>query len=227
MKEAIKNARDIVLFELENIVVSKSSNMWMNEIEKYVFPYLLAIPKDMRVDNYIRLISEKTGLSPDGIRNDFNNYLKKNSSQIDKRLVNIEDVKKKDSRHDTILRKLYGLLLFLEKKTDLVDIYEKFKSRLEEILTQEKLKDIEKLTDTEKEALIFEAELMYNTNNITRDIDELLLNIEEEQLSEKLTKKQQALRLAESSQNLVLTEELLKECHDISQKINNLKKRRL
>lgn len=225
-KDALRNAKDIVLFELETIVGKGTpSSKFVHEIEKYVFPYLRAMERGMRVDHYIRMISEKTGLPPEGIRNDFNSYLIKNPVTMVMGTPPQSSSIEKPRRTHMIERKLYGLILYLKDKPDRQLLSEELRSRFESIIERDVLKELEQMKDVEP--IVIEAEEFLSEEHDTkRTIDELLLNLEEERLQEQFIQKSQELRRAEGEKDEGKIAELLSICHSLTIRINEIKKQR-
>lgn len=224
-KEALKNAKDIVLFELETILESGTpTSKYIHEVEKYVFPYLRAIGRGMRIDHYVRMVSEKTGLSPDSIRNDFTTYLTKNPVVTISPITNIPSTEKVKRKH-VIERKLYGLLRYLKDKSDEQALYNLLSSKFESMVTVDVRENLEKTEN--KEALMLEAEHIYEGQTTKRLIDELLLNLEEENLTEQFTEVSQALRRAEGEKDEGKISELLAKCNELTKQINEIKKKRV
>lgn len=77
----------------------------------------------------------------------------------------------------------------------------------------------------EKEKLIFEAEQYYEqSTKFKEDIQELFINLEEEVLKDSLAKKMAELHKAESEKKSEQAEEFLKQCQEITSRLNNLRK---
>lgn len=225
-KDAIRNAKDIIVFELEYIVSSKPESMWMKEIYANVFSYLAVFPREMKVDTYIRIITKYTGFSPDSVRNDFNTYLKSQA--------NIDTHQSKDVKNNiqentpktrvSIEKKIYGLYLHLKNKDTL--LAEKINQELVRILSKERFQDLERLSLAEQELLLFEIELKGESQAFEREVIELLLSLEEEQLQLQFLDTQKMLRRAESTGNTQDSEQLIIKCSEISKKINEIKNKR-
>lgn len=75
--------------------------------------------------------------------------------------------------------------------------------------------------------LIFEAEVFYDKGkDLMKDVNELLLNLEEETLRENLSRKMFDLKKVEKDKDSKSVEALLKEIKDITIRIENLKNNR-
>jgi DNA primase len=228
-KEAITNAEDIIDFEISTIVSSKENvNSWIAEIKKRVFPYIRALPSQMRIDHYLsQVIVPKIGLSADSVRNEFMQYMQANPEQfVSSNNQNVTINQK--SRLHSILRTLYGLMeLEKIKKSPNIDP-DQIRIEIENIFGPDSISSLDSKTEDEKRLMIFEAEKEYRTDNqMDKNVRELLLNLEEEYLLERYAKKQQVLRIAEHAKDQESLERLLVECKTISNTITELKKRRI
>ena len=83
-------------------------------------------------------------------------------------------------------------------------------------------------TANSKEDLIFEAEVFYGSDvDLKKDVKELLDNLEEEYLKEKLLRKIQELHFSEEKKEKERTGQILKEISEINNKIQSIKNGRL
>ncbi|MEK7175508.1 MAG: DNA primase [Patescibacteria group bacterium] len=84
------------------------------------------------------------------------------------------------------------------------------------------------LLDSDIGDLIFEAEIFYGDKNanLKKDIKEMLLNLKEEYLKERLIQKMQELHLCEGNNDLIKSSEILKETQIINNQIQNIKNSR-
>ncbi|MCX6701843.1 MAG: hypothetical protein NTX96_01450 [Candidatus Zambryskibacteria bacterium] len=86
------------------------------------------------------------------------------------------------------------------------------------------MKELESRFQQEKDLLMFEMESYYSDKpDLSRDINYLLLGLEEEYLKQKFTIAMVNLQKAEQSKNNEDISKYLKECQEISQQINTIK----
>jgi uncharacterized protein YeeX (DUF496 family) len=88
----------------------------------------------------------------------------------------------------------------------------------------DRLGELEKIFEKDKELLLFETESYYNNkNNIEKDIDELLVSLEEEYLKRELSLAMENLQKAEQRRESSEVLKFLEECQRITQRINTIK----
>ena len=218
-REAIRNSKHIIEFLIDryisNIENKDSLKIKLN-IEKKIIPYLQLIQNPIKKSHFISMISNKSGVREEDIR-DILNKIKK----IDLNKEN-DILEKNDNmfRRDYIERRLLGIIFWQktlkEQKIDVV----KVQNEILEILntTEDKIK--EKFKDS-LEDLIFEAEVFYGGDvDLEKDVKELLSNLREEYLKEELSCKMQELR---GKEDKLKEHEILKEIDKINKKIQDIK----
>jgi len=128
--------------------------------------------------------------------------------------------------HDTVLRRITGLMLWLGSRQEQRD-FEYLKAGLKKVLTEDEMADVERSLETKPEELIFEAELIFNgSSKIQEDMDELLLELEERLLKERLSRAMSELQISEKRGDRSKTEEILKICQNLSLELSALNKKR-
>jgi hypothetical protein len=128
-------------------------------------------------------------------------------------------------RVDTIERKVYGIILWQrEQKPDGIKIENADLERRAKEIFKERLEELEKIFEKEKELLLFETESYYNNKtNLEKDIDELLVSLEEEYLKQELSLAMINLQKAEQKKESGEVLKYLEECQRITQRINTIK----
>ena len=128
-------------------------------------------------------------------------------------------------RVDSIERKIFGIILWKREKQNkdendgVIDV----EGRAGLILGK-RLEELEKIFEKEKELLLFETESYYNNKaNLEKDIDELLLSLEEEYLKKELGTAMINLQKAEQKRESGEVLKFLEECQRITQRINTIK----
>ncbi len=227
-RAVIRNSKHIIEFIVDKVMNNCGGDMRKagREIKEKVLPYIGALESSIERANFIKKVSDISGIREDDIRED----LAKVEKELKNERIEIEKVKEMEGiliRADHIERKLLGIILWqntLKEKT--IDI-DNITRELSDTLS---LKEEELLRKTEgsKEDLIFEAEVFYNGDvDLKRDVEELLINLREERLKEKLTKKMGELRNFEAQKDIGGSSKILEEINEINNNIQNIKNGRL
>lgn len=208
-RTAIRNSRHIIEFVLDKVLNNNKENPRKagREIKEKVLPYVDSIESSIEKSHFIKLISNKSGIAEDALIEDLKKVESELKSETEETKIAKENVEKK-IRKDPIERRLLGIAFWQESIKNRVIDPELIFKKLEKV--KEVYKDI-------KEDLIYEAEEFYSNNeNLDKDVNEMLLNIEEEYLNEELAKEMVDL------QNLKGKKEEI----EIFKKINEINKRK-
>jgi len=221
LKECFRNSKAIVDFYVDTLLSKDLPPKELAiEIRKKVLPYIAQMKDKTDQAHFVKSIMKKTFLNEEALWED----LKKInvSENIYSSSPNASPPAK---RVDTIERKIYGLILWKQNKKedesalDRIDILK----RAEDIL-KNRLQELEKIFEKEKDLLLFETESYYdNNNNVEKDVDELLVSLEEEYLKKELGIAMINLQKAEQKRESGEVLKFLEECQRISQRINTIK----
>ncbi len=188
-KNVLRNSKPVVEFQLDNVLKKNTSQkpdprLLPQALRENVLPFIAPLTGAMEKAHYIKLISEKTGLSEEAIRED----LKKIEASLKGDIValrKVEELQINSNRLDSITRKLFGLIFFLDKNPmDNINV-EKYKDSIKEIAGlryNNLIRDIE----SHKDELLLEAEITFGSNNkgLEKDLHELLINFEDDLIRE-------------------------------------------
>jgi DNA primase len=205
-REVIRNSKHIIEFLLDKVLVNKNNDRLKIklEINDKIVPFLSLINNPVKKSHFISMVSNKSGINEDDIRE----KLKKIEQELKYKKTEINENKetvKTLRRKDYIERKLLGIALWKKDK------------ELEKSLGQ----ILEKYKDSGND-LIFEAEVFYgNSENLEKDIGELLANLEEEKINEELLRKMQELRITKDKDREI---ELLSAIQKLNKQKNEKKK---
>ena len=227
-KKAIKNSKHLIEFFLDKILENgiNDNRRIGREIKEKILPYVNAVESSIEKMHFLKKISDTTGIPEEALKDD----LKKVEQELKFEREEIAEEKVVPSqvfRKDYIEKRLLGIVLWqktlLEQKIDA----EKILKKISEILNIEINMLLEK-TANSKEDLIFEAEVFYGSDvDLKKDVKELLDNLEEEYLKEKLLRKIQELHFSEEKKEKERTGQILKEISEINNKIQSIKNSRL
>lgn len=186
----IKNSKDIITFHIDRICNTTTDMRQRGKlIREIVFPFLAVVKSSIDRSSYINLINTKTGIPSNAIIEDFNSYEKSNIvNNITEPKIN-EKIKKDStvSRRDSLEKRLFGILFWQDKEDIGINNSDVLK-KLEDRIGKDVLDNIKENHEPFRDYLIMESERWYGgrIKDIILDIDELLLNLEEEILGERL-----------------------------------------
>ncbi|MFH0969394.1 MAG: DNA primase [Patescibacteria group bacterium] len=216
-RESIKNSKHFIEFILARILKDTHEDRRKagREIKERLLPFVNDLESSIEKSHFIGLISNKSGISESALMEDLKKVEVELKYEREDTKIAIENVEKK-LRKDPIERRLLGIAFWQEglkvRKIDPELIFKK----LEKV--KEKYKDI-------KEDLIYEVEEFYSNNeDLNKDVNEMMLSIEEEYLNEELIKKIIELRNLKGKQEEI---EILKKINEINKIKENIKNSRL
>ncbi|MEK7588444.1 MAG: DNA primase [Patescibacteria group bacterium] len=225
-KKSIRESKHLIEFFIDS-VLKKSKDMRMVglEIKKEVLPFVNSLPSAIEKAHFLKKIHDSTNIPLNALEED----LKKVHEELKNEKRELEEItlsQNKLFRKDYILNRILGIIFWQKTIKESSISLENTIKELERILDK-KEKDIFENVENKKEDLIFEAETFYNTNlSLERDVGELLANLEEENLKEKLAKMMWSLQKAEEDKDVGKSNEILKECQIINNKIQDIKNSR-
>ncbi len=202
-KSAIRDSKHIIEFLLDKVLkdCGEDTRKAGRLIKENILPYVDALESSIEKMHFIKKISDSSGISQNALQDDLKKieqefkYEKKEIEEAEENLVTLY-------RKDYIERKLLGIALWKENK------------ELLKLLGQAP----EKYKDSASD-LIFEAEVFYGSSeNLEKDIKEMLENLELEHINEELLLKMQELRMIKNKDEeiklLVEIQELNKQKHE-------------
>lgn len=217
----IREAKHIVEFLLDKYISSDSSKDPLKtklEVEKKIIPYLKYINNSVKRSHFISVISHKTGIREEDIRESLERIL---SEEKETKGEVVAQEGKNLFRKDYILRRLLGIIMWQQSIEKPVLDIEKTVSELSDILGSP-VKDILEQKKEEAPDLIFEAEVFYGEGaDLLKDVREMLRNFEEENLKVKREIKMRELQRAEEAKDKQKSSEILKEISELNKKIQD------
>ena len=221
----IRSSKHIIEFLLDKILntYKEDPRKAEREIKEKVLPYVQSLESSIEKSHFITLIGNKSGITENALIEDLKKVESELKSETEETKNAIENIEKK-IRKDSIERRLLGIAFWQEGLKDkLIEpelIFKKLASPVG-LWPRDKVKGI---YEDIKEDLIYEAEEFYsNSENLQKDVDEMLLNIEEEYLNEELNKKMIDFQNFRGKKEEI---EILKSINDINKRKEEIKNSR-
>ncbi len=215
-REAVKNSKHIIEFLLDKAIKDANGDMRKagRVIKENILPYVDALESSIEKMHFIKKISDVSGIAQTALQDDLKKIeqeLKYEKQEITTAGESIGQMYRKDY----IVRKLTGVALWQETLPEpTIDFKEIF----------EKLGEVRKKYEDEKEDLIFEAEVFYTNNeNLKKSVKEMFLNLEEENINEELGKKMLELK---KEPNEEASGKILQEINELNKKKEDIKNSR-
>ncbi len=188
-KDIIKNSVDIITFHVDRICKNTNDIRQRGKmVRDIIFPFLIMIKSSIDRSSYISIINSKTGIPSSAIIEDFEIYERNHlvSNNVNTNL-NKTSEKEQVSRRDNLERRLFGIIFWQEEENTGFDVKNIHESLIDKI-GEDQFKIIIETHEPFREVLASEAEMWYGNRikDLPRDIEEIILNLEEEILMERL-----------------------------------------
>lgn len=232
-KQCLRDAKQIVVFQLDHILVEKPDPRQMTKaIRENVLPFVAPVTSAMEKAHFIKIIHERTGIDESAIREDLKAVEREITLGTRPSLApqTAQEASKQPtpgipqlSRIDRIVRKLMGLaaLTARENKAKADELHELIKK----VVGNDEYSALEKQLESFTEELALEAEVTYGGNVPEQELSELLMNLEEDVVTKNLTSAMGERLKAEQEGNQGLAEELAKKCHTLSVRRDTIRRR--
>ena len=229
-KNALRNSKPVVEFQLDTVLSQKLDPRNVPKaLRDNVFPFIAPLSGAMEKAHYIRIIKERTGLREEAIVDDLKKVeasarllVKEQGQTIEKK----EEMPTRVSRLDSITRKLFGLVYYLEKNQVPGIDADSLRATITTIAGDE-YESIRKSFELIRDELLLESEIAHGLlgdkkDVIKKEIAELLLNFEEDGLRKKFSLLMAELTLSERNKDETRASELMQKCHAISKRLSEL-----
>ncbi|MDD5721176.1 MAG: DNA primase [Candidatus Pacebacteria bacterium] len=237
-REAIRNSKHFIEFMLLRILKDTNSDNRKagREIKERLLPFVNEIESSIEKSHFITLISNKSGIPENALMEDLKKVETEFKNEKEDIKIAKENIEKK-LRKDPIERRLLGIAFWQESLSDVgrpkfgrptsdktsdkprIDpelIFKKLEKAKENV--KEKYKD-------RREDLIYEVEEFYSNNeNLEKDVEEMLLNIEEEYLNEEFSIK---MIEYQNCKDKIEKEEIFKKISEITKRKEDIKNSRI
>ncbi len=222
LRNILRSSKHIIDFYVDTLMEKKLPTRDLGkEIQNNVFPYILAVPGDIQKSNFIKRISFQTGIKEEALWEDLKHVGVGQfvSPKMDTR--SNSGIK----RTEAIERRVFGIIIWQKEspnRDENINI-EEIEKRANRIFGERK-SVLEEQFLKEKDLLLFEIESYYGGKpDLRKDIEYLLLGLEEEYLKQRLSVAMVSLQKAEQSKNGDEILKYLTECQEISKQINTIK----
>jgi len=216
-REAIKNSKHIIEFLLNKVLRNYKDDLRKaaREIKEKILPFVNAVGSSMEKMYFLKNISDLSGIPINALEDDLKKIEQEFKYETEE-IKEVGDSLAKIYRKDRIERNLLGIAFWQqtlpEPKVDFKRIFDKLGD------LGEKYKD-------NKEDIMFEAEISHTNNeNLEKDVDEMFLNFDEENINEELSKKMMELKRVPDEES---GKKILQEMNELIKKKENIKNGRL
>ncbi len=241
-KKIIKNSKHVIDFSLETLLEKNSDARKLGkEIERVVLPYVASLTSAIDQSHFITKIAKAAKIQENALWEEMKKVQVMESTVPRSGTVPQEAISRPLSNRRSVLeKKLLGILYWQESKGTLMvkpkgklttgfpkgtsaEEFESLREKLESIIGKESLVKLEERLLDNKNTLIFEAELAYDSaTNLPHEIDELLINLEIEVIDEKLSEAMKHVYGDQSERN----KEVMESVGVLSKRKQELKNRR-
>ena len=217
-QKILTSGTNVVTFILDSIIKKNEDSKKIRiAVRDQIFPFIILMDKKTDRDRFVKEIHEKTGISETALWEDLKSSEAKKSPSDTLRNSAMPSLEK-SSRSNTTFRRAAGILALLSEKGDT----EKFAAALKNA-DPSGFEKFSAMTADEKKELAFEAEVLYDVSSIEKNFLELVLHIEEDRLASLLEEKLAQVYRAERDKDIATAKTILKECSDISKRVNEIK----
>ncbi|MBP9748272.1 MAG: DNA primase [Candidatus Pacebacteria bacterium] len=216
-KEAIKNSKHIIEFLLNKVIKNSNGDMRKagRSVNETVLPFVNALDSSIEKMFFIKKISDVSGIPEAALQDDLKKIEQEQKNEKEE-IRGAGEAVTKMHRKDSIERKLLGIALWQKTLQAPTIDFESILNKLEEVSAK---------YEDSKQDLLFEAEVFYASNeNLEKSVEEMFLNLEEENINEKLARHMQELGRETDAKR---SQEILQEISELNKKKENIKNSRI
>jgi DNA primase len=238
-KHALRNAKPVIEFELGNVLRDNPDPRKVpRALRERVFPFLARIDSAMDQAHFVKMIADRTHITDDAVWADLRATEKtiktaatavtagaKPGAPLQPK-IQMSPAEKISAHIDMVERRMMGLLLLMEKAGNAETAG--YRDNIRSIAADEYDALVQRI-DPVGSDLQYEAEAIFGTDaeKWTAHMKELIINYEENTISEQLIKTMHQLRIAEKAGESERMGELAKKCQELSMKKAEVKKKRV
>ncbi len=240
-KTALKNSKHVVEFALEQILSKGLKDRELGKaVNAEVLPLVASIESSIDRAHFVKLISNKTFISEENIQEDLTKTkpleLQQDAPIVEKQPLT--EMPQEDKVLFETVKRLAGIALMareqLNTPTETPNLSQTSASsviqEVQRILQNAPhvSKEFERLISEAPNKLIFETELLYKgSTTIEKEIQYLLLTLEETILKTTFSNYMREMQVAENSGEKPKALELLKKCQELSHQISAIQHKRM
>ncbi len=216
-KEAVKNSKHIIEFLLNKTIKNSLGDMRKagRAIKETVLPFVNALESSIEKMFFIKKISDVSGILEVALKDDMKQVEQEQKYEKEE-IRGAGESAIKIYRKDSIERKLLGIALWQQTLTSPAIDFESILNKLGVVSTK---------YEDAKQDLLFEAEVFYGNNeNLKSSVDEMFLNLDEENINEKLAQMMQELGRETDAKR---SQEILQEISELNKKKEDIKNSRI
>lgn len=181
-KNIVAKAEHVITFFLNRICISESDQRKRGKmVREIIFPYILSVKSAMDRSAYMLEIHRATGIPENALMSDYEAFklTPEAEKNIEKNPVVATHIKK--NSENTMYHRFFSILHANRKSEAPNEEFEKIDKELQNIINEEKYKEIKGPYIDGSDVLALEAEMWYGNDIdlMLRDLRELAMNIEE------------------------------------------------
>ncbi len=223
-KQAMRSSSHIIEFYLNVILNDKlEARALARALRDRLLPYVLALESSIERDHFVKRISEATLVREEAIRDDLQKIPRdKHPDREDEKEVMLSP------RRNMAERLALGIIFWQGKlKMPLLEVSE-FESALSKLFGKERYSALYNEAIKSEDELAFQAESYYGSHESLALLkDELLLTLEEDILKEELSLAMKELASVERKKDPKKRSIILSHCQKLSEKLHEIKMRRV
>jgi len=223
----LTKSSNVVSFLVDSILAKTSDlKKVRNAVREQAFPFIILMENKTDQDRFVKEIHDKTGISETALWEDLK------LAETQKSPVAVRELSERSEFSSNATgafrsatnasfsasNRALGILALKAEKGDAAVLVEKLKAASPDDFAR-----FETMSADEKNDLAFEAEVLYDVKDLEKNFDELVLHIEEGRLASMLEEKFAEVYKAEKEKDVGKAKELLKECGEISKRLNEIK----
>lgn len=226
-KDVLRNSLPAIESFLEKLVTKEQDGRKLGKlIEKKLLPLISLVQSAMERSHFVSLVAKRTGIKEDVVWEDLRK-VKMPMVSPDTHGEEGEAVRARYPRKTNIERRLLGIIFWQESlgqpEVDTASLRNEFSKRV----GSEYFDKLSEALSVEKETLIFEAENYFSTpEKLSKDIVELLDNLSDDILREKLSRLLSELAHAETVKDIERTSLISQEIQQVHKEMALLEDKR-
>jgi DNA primase len=221
LRDILRNSKHIIYFLTDALLEKKLDGRKLGkEIQTCVLPYVALLSSNIEKSQFMKTIAQRTFIKEEALWQD----LKRPDADIDRPATEIAGVFPA-IRFDHITKHIVGILLWQKSAGKPVIVASEIEKKFIDIVGDSGYAMLNRAED-EKEVLIFEAESYYaGKENISAEVGDLLVALEEEYLKNKLSEIMDSMNKAKMDGDNPTAQKYFEEFQNISQQIDAIKKK--